>query len=67
MESNSLKGSGIQTMHSIELKFGMYIIGYHWTKTTYFSEFLMHTFFLQEYQKDFLYIRANGVKFFKGL
>ena len=29
MESNSLKDSSIQTMHSIEFKFGMYITGHH--------------------------------------
>ena len=45
MESNSLKGSSIQTVHSIELKFYMYIIGHHWMEATDFGEFLMHSFF----------------------
>ena len=44
MVSNSLKCSTIQTMHSIELKFGMHIIGHHRTKATDFGEFLMHSF-----------------------
>ena len=65
MESNYLKGAYIQTVHSTEFKLDMYIIGHHWAKAIYFGEFLMHSFFLQEYKKEFLYITAYGVKFFK--
>ena len=36
MESNSLKDSNIQMVNSIDLKFGMYIIGHH---RTYFIDF----------------------------
>ena len=45
MESNSLNGSSIQMMHSIELKFGMHIIGYHRTNPIDFGECCMHSFF----------------------
>ena len=62
MQSNSVKDSSIQTMHSIEFKFGMYIIGHHRTKATDFGEFLMHFFFFkQEVKKEFLHITAYGV------
>ena len=30
-----------------------------------FGKYLMNSFFLQEYKKEFLYIMAYGVKFFK--
>ena len=40
---NSLKDASIQTMHLIELKLGMYIIGRHTTNATDFGGFLMHT------------------------
>ena len=55
MESSSLKGSSIQTVHSIEFKFGMHIIDHHRMKATDFGEFLMHSFFLQEYKKILIY------------
>ena len=44
MESTFLKGFNIQTVHSIQLKFRMYIIGHHWTKAPDFGEFLIHVF-----------------------
>ena len=47
MESNSLKGSSIQTMHSIELQFGMYITGHRRTNPIAFGERQMNSF-LQE-------------------
>ena len=53
MKSNSLKCSRIQTGHSIDLKFGMYIIG--------LIEFRINSSFT-EVQKGFLYITAYGVK-----
>ena len=65
MESNSLKGVCIKTVHSIEFKFGMHIIGHRRTKTFVFVEFPMHSF-LREYKKKNLYITAYGVKFFKS-
>ena len=42
IESNTLKGSSIQTMHWIELKFGIYIIGHHRTNPIDFDECCMH-------------------------
>ena len=42
IESNTLKGSSVQTMHSIELKFGTYIIGHHRTNPVDFDECRMH-------------------------
>ena len=38
MRSNSLKCSSIQMMHSIYLKFGMFIIGHHCTNYNNFGE-----------------------------
>ena len=32
-------------MHSIELKFGMYIAGHHWTNPIDFGEYQMYSFF----------------------
>ena len=64
MESDSLKCSSIQIVHSIELKFGMYIIGHRSTNCIDFGEYRMNSF-LQEFKKEFLYIRAYGVKFFE--
>ena len=40
-----VKISSIQTVHSIEFKFGMYIIGKHQINAADFGEFLMHSFF----------------------
>ena len=65
LESKSLKDSSIQTVHSIELKFVMYITDHYRTNITDFGEFQGHSFFLQGYKKEFLYITAYGVKFFK--
>ena len=45
MKPNSLKDSNIQTVHSIEFKFRMYLKGHHRKKATDFGEFLMHSFF----------------------
>ena len=39
MEPNSLKCSSMQTVHSIELKFGMYFIGHRLAHCIDFSEF----------------------------
>ena len=43
--SNFLKCSSIQMVHSNELKFGMYIIGYCTTYCVDFGEFRMNIFF----------------------
>ena len=48
MELNSLKCSIFQIVHSIELKFGIYIIGHHLTNCIDFGEFRINSF-LQEY------------------
>ena len=63
MESNSLKGFNILTVHSIELKFSMYVI--HHCPTYYID--LRLTVFLTGAQKEFLYITAYRIKFFKEL
>ena len=54
-----LKCSSTQTMHSIELKFGMYIIDHHPTHCVDFDKFRIHVFFFffffffkQEYKKN---------------
>ena len=47
-------------VHSIELKFGMYIIGHHSTYCVNFGKFRIAL--LQEYKKELLYITAYGVK-----
>ena len=39
IESNSLKCSSIQMEHSVELKFGLHIIGHHPTYCVEFGEF----------------------------
>ena len=57
----------VYTVHSIEFKFGIYIIGHRWTNPIDFGKYWMHSFFLQEYEKEFLYITAYRVKFFKML
>ena len=61
MESNSLKCSSIQTVHSIEFKFDMHIIGHvlHIVSNLVNLGLIV---FLQEYRKEFLYITAYGVK-----
>ena len=66
MESNYLKGSSVQMVHSIELKLGMHIIGHSQTNPIDFREGRMHIF-LQECKKEFYYIMTYGVKFFKRL
>ena len=45
MESNSLKCSSIQMVHSIELKFGMYITSHRRTNPIDFGEYRMNSFF----------------------
>ena len=45
MESNSLKCSSIDMVHSIDLKFGMYIIGHRPTHCVEFGEFRINSFF----------------------
>ena len=45
MESNSLKYSSIQMVHSIELKFGMHIIGHLSSYCVEFGEFRINSFF----------------------
>ena len=45
MKSNSLKCSSILTVFSIELKFGMYIIGHLSTYCVEFDEFRVNCFF----------------------
>ena len=61
MKSNSLRGSSIQTVPSIELKFGMYIIDHHFTHCIDFVEFKINSF-LQECEKEFSCITAYRVK-----
>ena len=64
MESNSLKCSWIQTVHLIELKFGMHITSYRRINPIDFGEYRMNSF-LKKYKKVFLYIRVYGVKLFE--
>ena len=45
MESNYLKCSYIQKVHSIELKFAMYIIGHRPRYCVEFGEFMINSFF----------------------
>ena len=45
MESNYLKGSSIQTVHLLELKFGMCIINHHQTQPSDFGVCRIYTFF----------------------
>ena len=56
MKSNSLKYSSTQTVHLVELKIGMYIIGQRPTYCIDFGEFRI--VLLQVYNKDYLYITA---------
>ena len=65
MESNSLKCSSVETVHSIKPKFDMYIIDCCPTYCVDFGEFRFNSFFLQEYKKGFLYITAHGVKLYE--
>ena len=54
MESNYLKGFSIQTVHSIELKFGIYTItGYRRKNTIDFGDCRVYSFFTGV-QKSFL-------------
>ena len=66
MESNSLKDSSIQMAHSIELKFGMYIIGHYWTNATDFGEFLMHSFFYRSKKKNCYTLRSMESNSLRG-
>ena len=52
MKSNSLKGSSIQTVHSVEFKFGMYIIDLWPTYCVDFSEFRINSFFYKSTKND---------------
>ena len=52
MESNSLKCSSIQMVHSIELKLGMYIIGHRPTHCVEFGEFRTNSFFTGVQKKN---------------
>ena len=55
----------VWTVHSVELKLGVYITGHRRTNPIDFGEYRMKSFFLQECKKKFWYITAYGVKFFK--
>ena len=48
MESSSLKCSSIQMVHSIEIKFGMYIINHRPTYCIEFGEFRIDSIFTEE-------------------
>ena len=48
-------------VHSIELKFSMYILGHYPTYCVEFGEFIIKVL-LQEHKKEFLYFTAYGVK-----
>ena len=50
MELNALRGSSIETLHSIELKFDVYIIAHCPTYCVNFGEFKSNSF-LQECNK----------------
>ena len=52
MELNSLKGSSIQTVHSIELKFGMYIVDHCPTYCNNFGGFTINSFFYRSTKKN---------------
>ena len=67
MESNSLKRFNIQTEHSIELKFRMYITGCCRKNPVNFGKCQLWIFFFSGVQKTHghFYITAYGVKFFK--
>ena len=65
MEANSLKCSSIQIVQSIELKFGMYIIGHCSTYCVNFGEFRINSFCFftgVQKKKEFIYITTYGVK-----
>ena len=55
MELNALRGSSIETLHSIELKFDMYIMYHSPTYCIDFGEFRINSF-ITAAQKYFLYI-----------
>ena len=61
MESNSLRGYSVQTVHSVKLKFSMYIINHPLTFCIDFDELRIYSF-LREYEKEFSCITAYGVK-----
>ena len=54
MESNSSKCPSIQTVHSTELKLGMYIIGHSSTHCVDFGEFRFNSFFNRSTKKRIL-------------
>ena len=52
-------------MHSIDLKFGMYIIGHRQRNTIDFGEYRMHSFFFRSTKKNsytLLLIESNPLK-----
>ena len=51
MESNTLKCSSIQMIHSIDLKFGMYSIGHRLIYCVDFGEFMINSFFYKSTKK----------------
>ena len=53
MESNSFKCSSVQMVHSIKLKFGMYIVGHRPTYCVEFGEFRINSFFYRSTKKNF--------------
>ena len=55
MMSNSLKCSSIQMVQSIELKFGMYIIGHRPTNCVEFGEFRINIFFPGVLKRNLIY------------
>ena len=65
MESNSLKCSSIQTVHSIELKFGMHIIVHRLIYCVDFGEFSINSFFTGVQKKNSYTLRpteSNSLK-----
>ena len=67
MESNYLKCSSLQMIHSIYLKFGIYIIGHHSTYCVKFGEFKINSFFYRSTKKNFYTVQLiiYGVKLYE--
>ena len=61
MEPKFFKFASIQIVNSIELIFGMYIIGHRPTNCIDFGKLWINSF-LQEHKKEFLCITAYEVK-----
>ena len=66
MESNSLKGSSIQAVHSIELKSGMHITGHCRTNPIDFGKCRMHSFFYRSTKKISYTLRPMESNSLKG-